>query len=445
MLQDCNMIAPVTAIFDIGKTNKKFLLFDQDQRVVHEESITFIEKKDDDGFACDDLEGITEWVLEKIREALQMENYQLRAMNFSTYGATLVHLGMNGKPVTPLYNYLKPFPPVLMDRYFENYGGEEENNRCTASPGLGMLNSGLQLYWLKYAKPGLFEQITCSLHFPQYLSYLFTGKRVSEPTSIGCHTKLWDFDNMQYHHWLEQEGLDKLLPLPIDTGTLTYVSIEGHNLKCGVGVHDSSAALVPYLEKSSKPFLLVSTGTWSIVLNPFAQDPLTVQELNSDCLCFMRPDGKLVKASRLFLGNELALQVKKLNAYFNKGADYHTTVAYDNEWEKGEEGNEGKFYPDTIINSGLLGREDQSIWCFQHFQSFETAYHHLVWELVQLQVKSIELAKGNTRLNRIYVDGGFVRNTVFIVMLQKALPAYEIIAAEEAEGTALGAFQLTQE
>ena len=57
-----------------------------------------------------------------------------------------------------------------------------------------MLNSGLQLYWLKKTKPEVFKKIKYSLHLPQYLSYIFTGIPLSEYTSIGCHTALWDYE-----------------------------------------------------------------------------------------------------------------------------------------------------------------------------------------------------------------------------------------------------------
>ena len=43
------MQIPVTAIFDIGKTNKKFFLFDDDLKEVHQEYQQFDLIEDDDG------------------------------------------------------------------------------------------------------------------------------------------------------------------------------------------------------------------------------------------------------------------------------------------------------------------------------------------------------------------------------------------------------------
>ena len=53
---------PVIAIFDVGKTNKKLLLFDEQYKLVYEESKQLLETKDEDGFPCEDVNALTEWV-----------------------------------------------------------------------------------------------------------------------------------------------------------------------------------------------------------------------------------------------------------------------------------------------------------------------------------------------------------------------------------------------
>ncbi len=45
----------VIAIFDIGKTNKKILLFDEKLQVVYQKEHKFPETTDDDRFECDDI------------------------------------------------------------------------------------------------------------------------------------------------------------------------------------------------------------------------------------------------------------------------------------------------------------------------------------------------------------------------------------------------------
>src|SRR5690606_34047349 len=77
--------------------------------------------------------------------------------------------------------------------------------------------------------------------------------------------------------------------------------------------------------------ILVSTGTWSIALNPFTSSALTEEEVAKNCTNYMRINGKQVKASRLFLGNEYKIQVQKLATYYGVAADYHKSVSFNEE------------------------------------------------------------------------------------------------------------------
>ena len=199
-------------IFDIGKTNKKLFVFNDQYEIVHQQETRIEEIKDEDGYPCEDLQSLTDWIRNSYIEI--GKKFSITALNFSAYGASFVNIGHDGKPATPLHNYLKPFPEQLHDEFYRQYGGEEKFSVETASPDLGNLNSGLQLYRIKKQKPEIFDKIKYSLHLPQYLSWLFTGKPCSDITSIGCHTALWNFGSNQYHHWVDDEGIiEKLAPL----------------------------------------------------------------------------------------------------------------------------------------------------------------------------------------------------------------------------------------
>lgn len=435
------MPIPVTAIFDIGKTNKKFFLFDSDLNEVFHDYCKMEPINDDDGFPCDDLHALTKWIQRIVSDLASSSEYILKAINFSTYGATLVHLDESGQPATPLYNYLKPFPEEAHEDFINKYGGES-NDRETASPFLGMLNSGLQLYWLKHYKPEAFARVHTTLHFPQYLSYLFTGRLVSEPTSIGCHTRLWDFEKNQYHAWLKEENLLSLFP-PIVPTTRTYaITINNKVVNVGVGVHDSSAALTSYYQRSTDPFLLVSTGTWSITLNPFTEDVLSAEDLSRDCLNFLNINGKPVRASRLFLGHELDHQLAILNNVFGTNPTYYKQVKLNSAFKEAIENGliDCLFYPSAIHNSKLVNQVlSPDKWNPSVFSSFDEAYHHLMWGLVKLQVESIRLALGNSNIKHIFVDGGFVDNELYIQLLQYYLPGFQLEVSDQPLGSAYGA------
>lgn len=416
-----------TAIFDIGKTNKKFFILDADGQECYRSYRLFAETTDEDGFACDDLPAIEAWIQETLRTALADERFDLRRLNFSTYGATLVHLDAQGRPLTPLYNYLKPLPAGLTDGLYARYGGREAFATETASPPLEMLNSGLQLYWLQQTRPAVFARIHCSLHFPQYLSYRFTGQLQSEFTSIGCHTALWDFRHHDYHRWLSAEGLRDLLPPSVATTTLTPATIDGHELLVGPGIHDSSAALLTYLRRDAEPFVLLSTGTWSIALNPFNAEPLTPEELRRDCLNFLRADGQPVKAARLFLGYELQVQLQALAAHYGPAAVHDVQMP-------------GRTVDQPCFRwQALAGEPSREQTDFSRLPTYADAYTQLIYELADVQVDSLRLVLRGAPVRRIYLDGGFSGNTLFIQRLAQRLPDHEFVAAESPLGSALGA------
>ena len=322
---------PVIAIFDIGKTNKKFFLFNEQYKIVLERSVQFAETVDEDGFSCDNVDELSAWVQQTVKELLSLTEFTVKAINFSAYGASFVHIGSNGEPVTPLYNYLKPFPPELSEKFYSAYGGEMSLSVVTASPVLGNLNSGMQLYRLKYEKNNLFSKIHFSLHLPQYISYLVTGKPCAEITSIGSHTGLWDFTKNSYHDWVFAEEIDQKFPAIMPSDKAIDIIVQDKKIKAGIGLHDSSSALIPYLTCFSEPFILLSTGTWCISLNPFNNAPLTSEELENDCLCYMHYKGIPVKASRIFAGHEHEIQVKRIADHFNQNHIRYRTIEFDPE------------------------------------------------------------------------------------------------------------------
>lgn len=402
---------PVIAIFDVGKTNKKLLLFDEDHNIVFERSARFAEINDEDGFPCENLDNLKRSVEEALTEISATGQFELKAVNFSAYGASLVYLDENGEPAAPLYNYLKPYPEKLLNKFYRSNGGKQAFCRQTASPALGSLNSGLQLYRLKHENPSLFKKIRYALHLPQYLSWLLTREVCSDLTSIGCHTALWDFTANDYHQWVYKEGLDKLLA-PVQPSDKVF---QTGKYITGVGLHDSSAALIPYLKSFDEPFVLISTGTWSISLNPFNLSPLTAGELRNDCLNYMQFTGAPVKASRFFIGNIYEEGLRQLEARFGEDLANYRNLEYEPALAK-------------IALKGGAGK-----------LSVAEAYYNLIARLVKLQKKSTDHILQDRKIRQIFVDGGFSRNHIFMKMLATEYSQYPVYAATIPQSTALGA------
>jgi len=425
----------VIAIFDIGKTNKKFLLFDLTLNLVYHEEKLFEEIRDDDGFECDDIEGIVSWMKSRLTDIIKSEDYQVIALNFTSYGASLVHLDNAGNMVTPLYNYLKPMPEGLTEEFHQAWGGVEEFCRITASPALGMLNSGMQMLWLKKTKPAVFARISTTLHLPQYLSWIFTGRKESEYTSLGCHTAMWDFDAMHYHPWLKAEKIK--LPEPVLPSGVFDVSIEGKTVRTGIGIHDSSASLVPYLKTTDRPFILVSTGTWCIFMNPFNSEPLTADQLRSDTLCYMTIDSQQVKASRIFLGHIHDMNVARLDDHFGvTGELYKTIKIKSKKIGKLLASRHGRIFFRHGIPPGYV--DDQAD--LSHFLTYADAYHQMICDLVDVCIESWKLIiPADDKTEIVYVTGGFARNDTFVRILAARLPDKRVYASQLENSTALGA------
>ncbi|MCW3109426.1 MAG: carbohydrate kinase [Segetibacter sp.] len=426
---------PVIAIIDVGKTNKKLFLFDQNYQIVFERTARFIETTDEDGFPCENLESLRLSVFDSLHEVFRRKEFQIKAINFSTYGASFVYIGEDGRPVAPLYNYLKPYSAQLKKKFYDTYGGEEAFSIATASPVLGNLNSGMQLYRIKYEKPELFKQIKYALHLPQYMSYLLTGNVCADLTSIGCHTNLWDFTINDYHQWVYEEGVVEKLP-PIEPSDTVSCCAFGNNYGVGIGLHDSSAALIPYLVNFNQPFVLISTGTWCISLNPFNNTPLTIGELRQDCLSFLHYRGKPVKASRLFAGNEHEEQVKRIAEHFNQSPVKYRATEYNRETIVALERKiplvEYKSYV-PLIDQSLFAKRDLSL-----FDSDEEAYHQLIRDIITQQQASTQLIVNGTNVKRLFVDGGFSKNSIYMNLLVIAFPEMEVFAASMAQATAVG-------
>ncbi len=424
---------PVIAIFDIGKTNKKFFLFNEQYKIVLERTIQFEEITDEDGFACDNVQKLTEWVVQTLAEIMELKKFAIKAVNFSAYGASFVYIDESGKPVTPLYNYLKPYPPQLQEAFYNTYGGVGAVSVSTASPVLGNLNSGMQLFRLQKERPDLFSKIQYALHLPQYISYLVTRKAYTEITSIGCHTGLWDFAKKDYHDWVTATGVIKKFPPLFPSDETIDITFHERKIKAGIGLHDSSAALIPYLASFSEPFVLISTGTWCISLNPFNTDPLTANELQQDCLCYIEYGGSPVKASRLFSGNEHEQQVKKLAEHFHVAVNYYKQVLFNPSLLKYIHADH-ELLKVTGLHTSAFGKRD-----LNKFTMYEIAYHQLLYDIIQQQKLSTSLVFSAKKITRIFVDGGFAKNSVYMNLLAAAFPAMEVFAASVSQATAIGA------
>jgi sugar (pentulose or hexulose) kinase len=432
---------PVIAVFDIGKTNKKLLVFDESYQVVMEESTSFAEVTDEDGYPCEDVDVLVAWIVRHVQSLAKSPSFDLKAVNFSTYGASLLYIDERGQRLSSLYNYLKPYPAGLLDKFYSRHGDKETVSAETSSPIMGHLNAGLQLYWFKEERPDLYRKLHAVLHFPQYLSYQLTGKTFAEMTNVGCHSAMWNFQVSAYHQWLSEEGIaDKLLPVINGNHAIRIKNDNGNEIAVGVGLHDSSAAIIPYLCTFTEPFVIVSTGTWTISLNPFNKELPNAVDLSNGCLSYLTYKGDPVRISMLFAGHDHDQQAARIASHFNMSPDYFKSFAYEPRWveaiQKASE-DDNLFHSDQHYDSPT----DPCVFHLRHltqFQTAEHAYHQLVVDIIRRQVSATRLTI-NSGIKHLYVDGGFCKNPIYMQLLTDAFPEMNVYATSMIQGTALGA------
>jgi hypothetical protein len=167
-------------------------------------------------------------------------------------------------------------------------------------------------------------------------------------------------------------------------------------------------------------------------MNAFNDQPITTAEFKQDVLCYMTYQGKPVKSSRLFAGKEHEIQVKRLSEFFKKPNDYFKSVQYDS-------------LKDVFFSKEITDENEPSIeFSFSkvdlnQFSDYESAYHALVLNLVELQVLSSNLVLFGAPVKKIFVDGGFGKNVVFMNMLAKRYPGIEVYSSVVSQASALGA------
>jgi sugar (pentulose or hexulose) kinase len=144
-----------------------------------------------------------------------------------------------------------------------------------------------------------------------------------------------------------------------------------------------------------------------------------------------------VKASRLFAGYEHEQQVKRLAEHFKKPADYYTTVTADIELMR--KSKQGKDQLQRKEQSAMVGQSAFAKRSLSEFNSYEEAYYQLIADIIVQQTRSTNIVLKGTPARKIFVDGGFGNNPIYMQLLALAFPEIEVYAASVAQATAMGA------
>lgn len=250
-----------------------------------------------------------DWLLDVLG---QFAGHRVEAIIPVTHGAALAAIRDGALAFAPL-DYEWDIPAEALTEY----RAQRDAFAQTGSPALPAgLNLGAQLHVLD--GQGLLEGATL-MPYAQYWAWLLSGVAVSEVTSLGCHTDLWDpgagrFSPMaQRRGWAEQFAPlagagDAIGTLRADIARATGLSPD---VRIHAGLHDSNAALLAarcFEAIGANEATVLSTGTWFVAMRSPAQ-PVGLAALPEarDCLVNVDVFGQPVPSARFMGGRELEL------------------------------------------------------------------------------------------------------------------------------------------
>jgi len=296
-------------VLDVGKSFVKLTLWDENTGTLIAQRMLANRSVETKRYSALDPAFIESWLEPTLKELARRG--PIAAVIPVGHGAAAAVIRGNALAHPPI-DYEGRVSPEARARYEI----ERDPFWITGSPSLpGGLNLGVQLHQLESWQ--MVEEGDQLLPWPQYWSWLLSGERSSEVSSLGCHTDLWAPSLTSYspmarrHGWSERfaslrKASDAVGVLTSDWAARTGI---GSRVRIHCGVHDSNAALHGvrgFSEIGSGEATVLSTGTWFVAMRstPDTFQMSTLPE-DRDCLVNVDVEGRLVPSSRFMGGKEI--------------------------------------------------------------------------------------------------------------------------------------------
>lgn len=446
------------AVFDLGKTNKKALIYNQDLELIDEEK-TIIEEVDENDCRCEDVEAIKKWFIESLK--IFSKKHPIKAISISAHGATFAGIDEDGYMPAPLISYTTEPGEAFHEEFRKEFGNLIDLQQETATADLkALINIAKGIYYLRKQFPDEFNKIKTLLNYPQFYGHFLTGKEGIEKTYQGCHTYLWNVEENRWSSVAEKLGVTHLFP---DTFKSPWESIGvirpavarktglSHDVQVTLGIHDSNAALLPYLIAVKDEFILNSTGTWCVVMQPAERVVFSEEELGKTVFYNISAFEKPVKTAIFMGGEEFScyseifkkVQGEKPYPRFNE-AVYQEMVSACNTF----------IIPSITQGAGQFPEskarviEDNQVYFYRQvlkgekrpgfIHDHEKAYAALNLSLALQTQVALERA-GLKPGMPIFVEGGFRNNEPYNKLLAALNPQSDVFLTEIKEASAYGA------
>ena len=453
------------AVIDIGMTNKKVAVYDENLHQLDAVYKNFepLKVKDPTGGVevdAHDLAGMEDWFCEQLRVFAQ--KYPIKALSITTHGATFVCIDGKGKVCAPCVFYTHEPGESFQKDFYTLCGTKEELQKTTYTPPFGsLINPAKGIMYMQKHFPGEFAKTKTILNFPQYWGYVFTGIPGIEPTYCGCHSYLWNHKKSDWSPVADTLNIRSMLPVNYKNTCETLGTVNEETAKrtgldksviVTMGIHDSNASLLPYLAKSDTgDFVLNSTGTWCVCMHP--QDSLEFNDEDIGKIVFFNQSAfrQPVKTS-IFLGGmefdtyiSLYKKVNKTDVFPSFGFD--ETQAVLNEKDT-------FLMPEMVAGSGQFTGSKPGIWEKGKFYSLEAMqngselpeivrnekrFFALLDLSLVIQTETALRRAGLKKGTKVFTEGGFRKNKLYNALLAAAMSENEFFLTSIAEATACGA------
>jgi len=421
-------------ILDIGKTNVKLHVLDENRKSVFSES-RGNKVLVNDIYPCADVDGIWQWMIE-VCQRLSSE-FTINAISITTHGATAALIDRNTNAlhnglVIPILDYEYTginFNDPAIDLTYETLRPDFAE---TFSPALPAgLNLARQLHWLEKTYPIKFASATDILMYPQYWAWRLTGQRCSEITSLGCHTDLWAPESGQYSSLVVNKNWLSLFPQIKPAWTrLGEVSSDVADLAClsqdcqvYAGLHDSNASFLRYrLFQQNKPFTVISTGTWTILMSSGV--PISKLSASKDMLANVDAMAQPIACARFMGGREFEAICSTLGGAFGDPVE---SVVLQGLIDKG-----CMALPDFSEGSGPFGgRTAEFVGEISAQQGTEIATLYCAL-MIDYQLDNL------AAIGDIFIEGAFLQNPLLCSIVAQLRPAQSVWLSADATGTVQG-------
>ncbi len=446
------------AVLDIGKTNKKTIIFDSSLQIVAQKK-TCLSEYEVSSKRLEQPEAIFDWFLECLAE--YSGTYEINAIAVTTQGASLVCLDNAGNLALPPLAYTNDGGDSFDNDFYSRFGSREKLQRETLTAPIGsMINCAKLIYFLQREYPSEFENVAKILFYPQFFVHRLTGQAVTEPTYLGCHTYLYDAITKGYSRVATELGIVELLPERIvspwtNVGCITEEVSKrtGISPDCIVtaGIHDSNSSLLPYIITSAQDFTLNSTGTWCVLMHRSKTTALLDNELGKTIFYNFDAFSEPVKTAVFMGGKEYEVYSSIIEGvHRRKGMpDFNQEV-----YQKVLSDNDYFFIPSVEVGVGILPEsrpavhykgevyplaavQDKEV-AKKIFADYELAFAALNCSLAAQSKIAIDYANSNAT-TQLYIEGGFRNNFAYCQLLADLYPGAEIYTTNLKEATAIGA------